>query len=90
LTGSRPAVAAVMAGVDQLVRQEREQALGEVLAQLEVALDAAVDLARPGRSLARVASVRASVKVAARSGPDATRWLVNDLAKLAAGWRRER
>lgn len=64
----------------------------ELLAQLAQALDVAVDLARPGVSLARVAAIRASVKVAAASridGLDRTGWLVNDLAKLTAGWRRE-
>lgn len=61
----------------------------ELLAQLDQALALAVDAQQPHRSTSRCMSIAVRVERAARGGPGATRQLVNDLAKLAASWRRE-
>jgi hypothetical protein len=81
----------VAAGVPDAVRERYDEPgeLHEVLAQLDQALALAVDTRQPHRTSSRCSSVAVLVERAARGGPDSARVLVNDLARVAAGWRRE-
>ncbi len=66
---------------------ERGRVALEVLAAVNEALEAAIDLSRPRHTTARALSVQATLSVALRH-PARAGWAAGRLRQLAAEWRQ--